>query len=101
MKDLMLSRSLFPQLRDNDARYRRDLFIIISDILSLAIGGMRKTELMCKAGLSSEQLHKYLALLFRSELLKTSREKRRIVYRTTEKGKNFLQTFEELAKLLD
>jgi predicted transcriptional regulator len=62
---------------------------------------MRKTELMCKAGLSSEQLHKYLPLLFRSDLLKTSREKRRIVYRTTEKGKNFLQTFEELAKLLD
>jgi predicted transcriptional regulator len=97
----MLSRSLFPQLRGNGARFRRDSFIIISDILLLAISGMRKTELMCKAGLSSEQLNKYLPKLSRSELLETSREKRRFVYTTTEKGKNFLQAFEELAKLLD
>jgi predicted transcriptional regulator len=97
----MLSRSLFPQLRGNGARFRRDSFIIISDILLLAISGMKKTELMCKAGLSSEQLNKYLPKLFKSELLETSREKRRIVYTTTEKGKNFLETFEELAKLLD
>jgi predicted transcriptional regulator len=97
----MLSSSLFPQLRGKGARFRRDSFIIISDILLLAISGMRKTELMCKAGLSSEQLHKYLSILSRSELLETSRDKRRRVYTTTEKGKNFLQTFEELAKLLD
>jgi predicted transcriptional regulator len=62
---------------------------------------MRKTELMCKAGLSSEQLHKYLPILSKSELLETSRDKRKMVYTTTEKGKNFLQTFEELARLLD
>lgn len=97
----MLSRSLFPQLRGKGARFRRDSFIIISDILLLAISGMRKTELMCKAGLSSEQLNKYLPKLSKSELLETSRERRRIVYTTTEKGKSFLQTFEELAKLLD
>jgi predicted transcriptional regulator len=97
----MLSRSLFPLLRGNGARFRRDSFIIISDILLLAISGMRKTELMCKAGLSSEQLHKYIPILSKSELLETSREKRRMVYTTTEKGKSFLQIFGELAKLLD
>ena len=96
----MLSRSL-SQLRGKGVRFRRDSFIIISDILLFAISGMRKTELMSKAGLSSEQLQKYLSMLFKSELLETSREKRRIVFTTTEKGKNFLQTFEELAKLLD
>jgi predicted transcriptional regulator len=88
-------------LRGKGARFRRDSFIIISDILLLAISGMRKTELMCKAGLSSEQLNKYLPKLSKSELLETSRKRRRIVYTTTEKGKNFLQAFEELAKLLD
>jgi predicted transcriptional regulator len=88
-------------LRGKGARFRRDSVIIISDILLLAISGMRKTELMCKAGLSSEQLNKYLPKLSKSELLETSRTRRRIVYTTTEKGKNFLQTFEELAKLLD
>jgi predicted transcriptional regulator len=62
---------------------------------------MRKTELMCNAGLSSEQLHKYLPILSQSQLLKTSRDKKRMVYTTTEKGKNFLQAFEELTRLLD
>ena len=88
-------------MRGKGARFRRDSFVIISDILLLALSGMRRTELMCKAGLSSEQLNKYLPKLSKSELLETSRERRRIVYTTTEKGKNFLQTFEELAKLLD
>jgi predicted transcriptional regulator len=97
----MLPRSLFPRLTGSGARSRRDSFIIISDILLLAIGGMRKTALMNKASLSSEQLHKYLPILLKSELLKTSKEERRIVYTTTKKGKSFLQTFEELAKLLD
>lgn len=97
----MLSRGLFPQLRGNGARYRRDVFLIISDILSLAISGIRKTELMSKAGLSSEQLHKYMPMLSRSELLETSREERKIVYRTTKKGKSFLQTLEELERMLD
>jgi predicted transcriptional regulator len=62
---------------------------------------MNKTELMCKAGLSSEQLNKYLPKLSRSDLLESSRGKRRTVYKTTEKGKSFLQIFEELARLLD
>jgi predicted transcriptional regulator len=94
-------RSLFPQLRGEDARNRRDLFLIISDILLFAISGIRKTELMSKARLSSEQVHKYLPILSRSELLETSRQDRRIMYRTTEKGKSFLQALEELEKMLD
>jgi predicted transcriptional regulator len=97
----MLSRGLFPQLRGNGARSRRDVFLIISDILELAVSGIRKTELMSKAGLSSEQLHKYMPMLARSELLETSRNERKIMYKTTEKGKNFLQTLEELEKMLD
>jgi predicted transcriptional regulator len=77
------------------------VFLIISDILELAVSGIRKTELMSKAGLSSEQLHKYMPMLARSELLETSRNERKIMYKTTEKGKNFLQTLEELEKMLD
>jgi predicted transcriptional regulator len=98
---MMLPRSLFARLTGTGTRFRRDSFVIISDILLLATSGMKKTELMCKAGLSSEQVQKYLPMLFRSELLQISREKRRIVYKTTEKGKDLLQTLEELAKLLD
>jgi predicted transcriptional regulator len=56
---------------------------------------------MYKAGLSSAQLHKYMGLLFRSKLLELSNQKKRTIYMTTAKGKDFLETFGELAKLLD
>jgi predicted transcriptional regulator len=93
----MFCRNLLPQFKAN----RRDQFIIISDILSFAINGIKKTELMYKAGLSSAQLHKYMRLLFSSKLLELSNHKKRTIYVTTAKGKNFLETFGELAKLLD
>jgi predicted transcriptional regulator len=93
----MFSRSLLPQFKGN----RRDQFIIISDILSFAINGIKKTELMYKAGLSSAQLHKYMRLLFRSNLLELSNHKKRTIYVTTAKGKDYLEMFCELAKLLD
>lgn len=92
----MFCRSLLPQFKGN----RRDQFFIISDILSFAITGVKKTELMYKAGLSSAQLQKYVRLLFRSELLELSNRKKRIIYVTTAKGKYFLETFVELARLL-
>jgi len=56
---------------------------------------------MYKAGLSSAQLRKYVRLLFRSELLKLSNRKKRIIYVTTAKGKHFLETFVELIRLLN
>ena len=96
----MLTRSVFPPWRVDGARNRRDPFIIISDILFLATTGVKKTELMCKVGLSSEQAQKYLPLLSKSELLEESREKKGIVYRTTKKGKSFLHIFEEVANML-
>jgi predicted transcriptional regulator len=92
----MFCRSLIPQFKGN----RRDQFVIISDMLSFAITGVKKTELMYKAGLSSAQLQKYVRLLFRSELLELSNRKKRIIYVTTAKGKCFLETFVELARLL-
>jgi predicted transcriptional regulator len=96
----MLSRGLFTQLKGKGARSRRDVFLIISDILVLAASGIRKTELMSKAGLSSEQLHKYMPILANSDLLETSSHEKKIVYKTTEKGKSFLQTLEALEKML-
>jgi predicted transcriptional regulator len=80
---------------------RRDHVLIISDILSCAVKGVKKTELMLKAGLSSAQLGKYMHLLARSELLRTSDLDTGPIYKTTMKGKDFLETFDELAKLLE
>ena len=47
----------------------RDRFSIFSDMLTCAIGGTRKTEIMCRVGLSGLQLYKYMGVLTRFGLL--------------------------------
>jgi predicted transcriptional regulator len=70
-------------------------------MLSCAARGVGKTELMYKVGLSSAQLDKYIPALVRSELLEVSNHKKRALYKTTDKGRSFLDIFDTLIKLLD
>jgi len=93
----MLAQSPFLQLKGN----RRDKFVIISAMLSYAAKGVGKTELMYKVGLSSAQLDKYIPELVRSELLEVSNHTKRALYKTTDKGRSFLDIFDTLVKLLD
>jgi predicted transcriptional regulator len=93
---LMFASDLFPQVKNN-----RDYVLIVSDILFCAARGVKKTELMCKVGLSSTQLEKYVMLLVKADLLESSSEDKKLLYKTTVKGKDFLVVFGELAKLLD
>jgi len=79
---------------------KRDRFGIFSDILTCAIGGTRKTEIMCRVGLSGLQLYKYMGVLTRFGLLDVQTFKERAIYRTTPKGKSFLETFGTLVELL-
>lgn len=81
--------------------HRRDSILIVSDILSCAARGAGKCEIMYKVGLSSAQLNKYLILLLKSELLVASNGDKKSVYKTSDKGKSFLEAFETLTKLLD
>jgi predicted transcriptional regulator len=81
-------------------RTKRDRFLIISAMLSHAGRGIRKTELMDKVGMSFSQIEVYLEVLIRSELLEVSNCRRNPVYRTTEKGRSFLCTFDALLSLL-
>lgn len=80
---------------------RRDRLNIISAVLSYAARGVGKTDLMYKVGLSSAQLDRYLPVLVRSELLEVSNHDKRPLYRTTDKGKDFLDFFDALVRLLD
>jgi len=80
---------------------RRDKLVLISDMLQHAAKGVCKTELMYKVGLSSAQLEKYIPVLVRSELLEIENHHSKPVYVTTHKGKNFLDVFERLVRLLD
>jgi predicted transcriptional regulator len=79
---------------------KRDRFSIFSDMLTCAIEGTRKTEIMCRVGLSGLQLYKYMGVLTRFGLLDIQILKKTATYRTTNKGKSFLETFGTLVELL-
>jgi predicted transcriptional regulator len=51
---------------------------------------------MYKAKLSYAQLKTYTSMLVKLNLLRITTHEKRIVYQTTEKGKSFLERFEEL-----
>lgn len=66
----------------------RDRHEITMEILKIATSGKKKTEIIRDAGLSYVQSKQYLDTLVRKGLLKID-EKR--VFRTTEKGLEFLE----------
>lgn len=55
---------------------------------------------MYKANLSFAQLNTYLNLLLDTKLLKINQEKRRNIYRTTEKGVEYMQSYKEVIETL-
>jgi predicted transcriptional regulator len=91
----MLRKGLFWLAKGN-----RDRLNIFSDMLTCAIEETRKTEIMCKVGLSTIQMHKYVNVLTRSELLEVQKCKKTVTYRTTPKGKSFLETYDALVEFL-
>ena len=93
---LMLVTNSLLQVKRN----RRDSLLIASDMLSYAVHGIGKTELMYKVGLSSAQLNRYMPSLIRSELLEMRNHRSRPIYVTTAKGRNFLATFNALSELI-
>jgi predicted transcriptional regulator len=79
-------------------RYRNRVDII-NLILTAANGdGVTKTKIMYRAFVSHDQLKEYLVLLTRSGLLHHDEEMR--MFRTTEKGLRFLQTYDHIDQIL-
>ena len=83
-----------------DRKRRRDMLAIMSAMLSHAIKGTRKTELMARAGLSTLQTDTYIRVLTKAELLEVNCSTRPI-YHTTRKGQVFVDTFNALIGLLE
>ena len=74
---------------------------IIHDILVSAIGGVKKTHIMAKANLSSEQMNFYFNTLLHSSLLDAARDHEdNPVYRTTHKGVTFLHCCANIKSLI-
>jgi len=82
---------------------RRDRHDIVAEMLDHARGGKIKTHIMYKAKLSYSQINEYLNLLVEKGFVEniTVKRRRKIVtmYRTTEKGIEFLNRLESMNKL--
>ena len=81
-------------------RKRRDRLYIISEILSIAKDGSLKTQIMYRANLSFAQLNEYLSFLLRIKLLKLVEQNEKTVYKTTTKGRKYLENYQKIERLL-
>jgi len=84
---------------------RRDRHDIVAEILKTAREGRIKTHIMYKAKLSYSQINTYLKLLVEKGFLENNAMKRKkqiiIVYRTTEKGIEYINNIEAVNNLLN
>jgi predicted transcriptional regulator len=85
---------------EKNSRKRRDRLYIIAEILSIARDTSLKTQIMYKANLSFAQLNEYLNFLLKMELLQRNTEEGKTTYKTTAKGMEYLQNYEEISNLL-
>jgi predicted transcriptional regulator len=77
---------------------KRDRVEIMAEILSLCLKPQAKTQVMYGTNLSWKMLQQYLAQLQALKLLGVNNESNRYV--TTTRGKEFVQKWKELQKLL-
>ncbi len=71
---------------------RRSRMDIIIDVLEVAVAGVKKTAVVYKTNLNFKLAEKYLGLLQKQGFVENTLNK----YKTTEKGKVFLQKAKEL-----
>jgi predicted transcriptional regulator len=75
---------------------------IMGDMLALATSGIKKTRIMYRANLSYEQVHLYLGDLIGKRLITQDvSSSDGVVYRTTEKGREFLLHYTRLVEFLE
>lgn len=75
---------------------RRGKLEIMVDILSVTRGGARKTEIVYKANLNFTRIERYIPFLKERGLMETTGS----IYRTTEKGEEFLRDYQKIKELL-
>lgn len=84
-----------------DRLKNRSKLDIIYDVLVSAIGGVKKTHIMSRANLSSEQMGFYFTSLLSYSLIGESRDTDdNPVYRTTEKGLKFIECCSQIKTLI-
>lgn len=78
---------------------RRHRFHIMAEILNAAKEGITKTQILYRANLSFTQLVHYITLLSELNFLETIEVDEKTIYKTTRRGKQFLQRFKEIERL--
>jgi predicted transcriptional regulator len=78
---------------------------IIASILHAAEEGAKKTHIMYRCNLSFRQLHIYLNFLTERGLLesiptKSKEENDKSIYKTTRKGRSFIQAYRNIRAIL-
>jgi predicted transcriptional regulator len=87
-------------LQEENTKNRSKLDIIY-DILASATSGVRKTHIMSRANLSSEQMNFYFNTLLHHSLLHAEKDAEdNLVYRTTQKGIRFLHCCAQIKSLI-
>jgi predicted transcriptional regulator len=89
------------EMMASERKNNRGKIQIIGDILSLATSGINKTHIMYKANLSYEQVYLYLEELISKSLIEQAVSAEGVVFRTTEKGRDFLSYYSHLTEFLE
>ncbi|MGD2200308.1 MAG: winged helix-turn-helix domain-containing protein [Candidatus Bathyarchaeota archaeon] len=77
---------------------RRNDLDICADILKVAQGGAKKTQIVYKANLNFKIVKRYLNRLIENDMLNPMEEKR--LYATTSRGEEFIEQYGSLIKPL-
>ena len=86
----------------SERKNNRGKIQIMGDVLALATSGIKKTHIMYRANLSYEQVHLYLGELIGKRLITQDvSSEDGVVYRTTEKGREFLAHYTHLVEFLE
>ncbi len=82
----------------------RSTIEIVSDVLDVANGGASKIQIMYRAVLSHKQMKEYVSFLIERGFLAydniTNKHKKAQVFKTTEKGLRFLETYHVLDDMI-
>jgi predicted transcriptional regulator len=81
---------------------RRSRLRVIGDVLKIGLDtAVTKSEIMYRANLSFSQVEMYLVFCLKVGLLKKQIKGSRVVYVTTEKGREFGKRLDEIWSLLE
>jgi predicted transcriptional regulator len=84
----------------SERKNNRGKIEIMADVLALSTAGIKKTHIMYRANLSYEQILHYLNQLLTKGLIAQDVSDGSLVYRTTEKGREFLICYSRITELI-